>query len=107
MGMRRTVSFKGTDGIRSMNGGNFTGRKISTNWGSPGTGQTARPKTTKTNTRRNSFGHQRTGETLQPQNRLMQPRDRTGRRLGQPQDPPPRISLSSKEPIGQNRDPIK
>jgi hypothetical protein len=64
MGMRMTVSFKGTDGIRGKNGGNLTGRKISTAWGTTGTAKTARARAMHQKVRWNSFGHRLTGLIL-------------------------------------------
>jgi hypothetical protein len=64
MGMRRTVSFKGTEGIRIVNGGNLMGRKISTAWGFPGTGKIARARRTKKPNHPNIFRHRLTRRIL-------------------------------------------
>jgi hypothetical protein len=64
MGMRMTVSFKGTDGIWGKNGGNLIGRKISKAWETVGTDRTARARTTNPNVRRNSFEPRLTGWIL-------------------------------------------
>jgi hypothetical protein len=61
MGMRRTFSFRGTDGIRRANIGNCIGRIISRAWETVGAVKIARVRTTPKKVHRISFGHRITG----------------------------------------------
>jgi hypothetical protein len=61
MGMRITVSFKGTDGIRGTGHGNFIGRIISRAWEAAGTTEIARARTMPKQVCRNRFGDRVTG----------------------------------------------
>jgi hypothetical protein len=61
MGIRMTLSFKGTDGIRRENTGNCIGAIISRAGETAGRAQIAKANATPERVRRNSLGHRITG----------------------------------------------